>query len=160
MKRNACMIILIALAIGWSLTNSPLASQETADAPAAGEQTMKYTRLYADENGESHFEDVEIELLPVSFAPPAPPLNLSEFTPCKQYGFLSSPVSWSGSWHPTPVRQIFFYLSGEVEAEVSDGEVRRFGPGSVVLVEDTTGKGHKSRGIGTTEVLMAVVQLD
>ena len=43
---------------------------------------------------------------------------------------------------------------------MSDGEVRRFGPGSVTLVEDTTGKGHTSRVVGSDEVLAVVVQLD
>lgn len=160
MKLNVCLMSLATMIVAVALTSSLGISQETTELAPTGGQIMKYTRLYADANGESHFEDIEIELLPVNFAPPAPPLNLSEFKPCNHYGFLSGPVSWSGSWHPTPVRQIFFYLAGEVEAEVSDGEVRRFGPGSVVLVEDTTGKGHKSRGLGTVDVLMAVVQLD
>ena len=40
------------------------------------------------------------------------------------------------------------YLSGEIEAEVSDGDVRRFGPGSITLVEDLSGKGHASRVVG------------
>ena len=121
---------------------------------------MKYTQVYADENGESHFEDVEVEFSPVDFAPPAPPLDLSAFAPATQYGFLRAPAGWLGDWHPAPRRQIIFYLAGEIEAEVSDGEVRRFGPGSVTLVEDTTGKGHKSRVVGTTDVLSAVVQLE
>ena len=51
------------------------------------------------------------------------------------------------------------YLAGEIEVEASDGEVRRFGPGSVTLVEDTTGKGHRSRVVGDTTALLAVVQL-
>lgn len=121
---------------------------------------MKYTRVYADANGQSHFEDVEVRLSPVDFAPPAPPLNLSTFTPATKFAFLSGPPGWSGDWHPTPRRQVFFYLSGEIEAQVSDGEVRRFGPGSVTLVEDTTGKGHRSRVVGTDNVVMAVVQLE
>jgi len=121
---------------------------------------MKYTRVYADENGESHFEDVEVEFSSVDFAPPAPPLDLSAFAPSTQYGFLRAPAGWLGDWHPAPRRQIIFYLAGEIKAEVSDGEVRRFGPGSVTLVEDTTGKGHKSRVVGTTDVLSAVVQLE
>jgi hypothetical protein len=33
---------------------------------------MMYTRLYADETGESHYEDIEAELTPRDFAPPAP----------------------------------------------------------------------------------------
>ena len=121
---------------------------------------MKYTRVYADESGESHFEDMEVEFSSVDFAPPAPPLDLSAFTPATQYGFLRAPAGWLGDWHPAPRRQIIFYLAGEIEAEVSDGEVRRFRPGSVTLVEDTTGKGHKSRVVGTTDVLSAVVQLE
>ena len=120
---------------------------------------MKLTRLYCDTEGESHFEDVEVAFNLVDFAPPAPPVSLSSFSPAAQYGFLKSPVGWYGDWHPTPARQIMFYLAGEIEAEVSDGEIRCFGPGSVALVEDTTGRGHKSRVVGDTEALLAVVQL-
>ncbi|MCA1646650.1 MAG: cupin domain-containing protein [Chloroflexi bacterium] len=120
---------------------------------------MKYVRVYAEATGESHFEDLEMALTPVDFAPPAPPINVSAFAPAAAYGFLSSPPGWDGGWHPTPARQILFYLSGEIEAEASDGEVRRFGPGSVTLVEDTSGKGHTSRVVGDTDVLLAVVQL-
>jgi hypothetical protein len=121
---------------------------------------MKYTRVYADSNSESHFEDVEVEFSPVDFAPPAPSLDLSAFATATQYGFLRAHAGWLGDWHPAPRRQIIFCLAGEIEAEVSDGEVRRFRPGSVTLVEDTTGKGHKSRVVGTTDVLLAVVQIE
>ena len=31
-------------------------------------QHAKYIRLYSDEKGESHFEDLETELVPVDFA--------------------------------------------------------------------------------------------
>jgi hypothetical protein len=120
---------------------------------------MKYTRVYTDEDGESHFEDLDVEFNSIDFAPPAPPLDLSSFTPATQFGFLRAPVGWFGDWHPTPCRQIMFYLEGEIEAETSDGEVRRFGPGSVTLVEDTSGKGHKSRVVGDTAALGVVVQL-
>jgi hypothetical protein len=51
-------------------------------------------------------------------------------------------------------------MQGAVEAEASDGEVRLFRPGSITLVEDTTGKGHRSRVVGDEEVVLAVVQLD
>jgi hypothetical protein len=58
-----------------------------------------------------------------------------------------------------PSRQLHIYLSGEIEGQVSDGETRRFGPGTVALVEDTTGKGHISKVVGDKEVLIAVVVL-
>jgi hypothetical protein len=121
---------------------------------------MRYTRVYADSEGESHFEDVEIGMEEQIFAPPAPPLKLSELVATSTFGFLTGPPGWSGERHPAPRRQFMLYLQGQVEAETSDGEVRRFGPGSVTLVEDTTGKGHRSRVIGDEDVVMAVVQLD
>ena len=120
---------------------------------------MQYTGIYTDVDGESYFENLGVEFQEVTFAPPAPPLNLSSFTPATRYGFVSIPAGWFGDWHPTPKRQVFFYLSGEVEVGVSDGEVRRFGPGSVLLLEDTTGKGHTARVVSTDDLLIAVVQL-
>ena len=120
---------------------------------------MKYIRIYADPAGESHFEDVEVELAQARFAPPAPPMNLSSFRPALQYAFCSFPTGWRGNWHPAPQRQIFFHLSGKVRVEASDGEVRYFGPGSIFFLEDTTGKGHFSRVISKTDALSAFVQL-
>ncbi len=120
---------------------------------------MRYTRVFADMDGESHFEDVAVEMKTVDFAPPAPPLNISDFVEATQFTFLRAPAGWVGDWHPAPQRQMMIYLAGQVEGQTSDGEQRTFGPGSAVLVEDTTGKGHKSRVLGTEDVLMAVVQL-
>jgi quercetin dioxygenase-like cupin family protein len=120
---------------------------------------MKYIRIYADQNGNSHFEDVEIQLTQTDFAPPAPPLNLSVFNPALQYAFCSFPVGWKGDWHPTPTRQIFFILSGDVAVQVTDGEVRHLQSGSAILAEDTTGKGHVSWVVSKTDALTVVVQL-
>ncbi len=120
---------------------------------------MKYSRIYADPAGEAHFEDVEVELAQVNFAPPAPPLNLSSFSPALQYAFCSFPAGWRGDWHPTPQRQIFFILSGEIAVRVGDGEMQHLGAGSAVLLEDATGKGHISWIMSKTDALTAVVQL-
>lgn len=116
-------------------------------------------RCYADAAGESHFEEVGVGVESVDFAPPAPPLGLSPFVATERFSFVAAPAGWRGDWHPAPRRQFFFCLSGEYEMEVSDGEVRRFRPGSVVLVEDTTGKGHVTRVLGEDGLLTAVVQL-
>ena len=117
---------------------------------------ITYTRLYADNLGESHFADIEIDLTLTEYAPPAPPLELSSITPAKQFGFMNAPAGWASDWHPASERNIFFVLSGEWEVTASDGETRRFSAGSVLRVEDTTGKGHKSRVI--SESLAAMVQ--
>ena len=120
---------------------------------------MKYIHMYEDEAGESHFEDVNVELKQVDYAPPAPPPNLSSFTPAKQFAFCSFPAGWTGDWHPSPHRQIFFILSGEISVKVSDGEERTFVAGDAILGEDTGGKGHVSRVTSETDVLTSVVQL-
>ena len=119
----------------------------------------KYVRLYSDADGESHFEDLEVELSAVEFAPTAPPLNLSAFMSASQAAFFGAPAGWRGDWHFSSARNLFVVLSGEWEVDASDGAVRRFGPNSVLLVEDTTGKGHCSRVVGETDSLSVVVQL-
>jgi hypothetical protein len=120
---------------------------------------MKFIKLYVDERGESHFQDIDITFEAVDFAPPAPLIQLSSFQPATQFAFCCFRSGWHGEWHPAPHKQIFFILSGESEAQASDGEVRQFGPGSILLVEDTWGKGHISRVIGENDMLCAVVQL-
>ena len=121
---------------------------------------MRYVRVYSDAVGESHFEDVDVPMTEVCFAPPAPPVNLSDFSSASRIGFLQAPPDWVGDWHSAPRRQWMLYLTGCIEAEVSDGERRQFTPGSVTLVEDTRGKGHRSRVVGSEVVLLAVVYVD
>jgi hypothetical protein len=120
---------------------------------------IKYARLYNDDAGESHFEDLEEELTLTNFAPPAQPLYVSTLNPATQTGLLGAPSGWFGDWHPSSARNLFFVLSGEWEIQASDGEVRRFGPGQILRVEDTTGKGHMSRVISDTESLAGLVEL-
>ena len=120
---------------------------------------MKYVRLYAGKNGDSYFEDVEVEMSLVDLAPPAPPLDLSPSMPSTNVAFLRAPTGWYDPSHPAPRRLLFLFLAGELEVTVSDGQVRRFAPGSIVLAEDMSGKGHASRVVGNDDVLMAIVQL-
>jgi hypothetical protein len=124
------------------------------------ENAMKFVRLYCDDEGHSHFEDIEPGFKSVDFAPPAPPLDLSEAFAAKQISFMKASPGWYGDWHPAPARMIHIYISGQVEVTVSGGEVRTFGPGSIGLVEDTKGKGHQSKVIGADEVLIAVILLE
>lgn len=119
----------------------------------------KYTRLFSGPDGESHFKDVEIEFKELNFAPPAPPISVSPFVPAAQCGFISVPPGWYGDWHPAPRRQYLFQLEGKMEVKTSDGDVRTLEPGDIVLMEDTVGKGHASRVVGSTAAVYAVAQL-
>lgn len=120
---------------------------------------MQYVRIFSDAAGESHFATVEVALHWADFAPPAPPVQLAEFTPALRFTFTAVPAAWSGDWHPTPRRQLWVILAGRWEVTVSDGDVRQFEPGAAVLLEDTTGKGHISRIVGDDEAQSAIVQL-
>ena len=123
-------------------------------------QHVKYLRLYADESGESHFEELQIDLVPVDFAPPAPPLNIAQFLPTAQSLWIEAPVGWGGeTTHPSPNRQIFCVLKGEFEVTASDGAVHRFPVGSMLLLEDTQGKGHSTRVISKDDGLIFSVVL-
>jgi hypothetical protein len=61
--------------------------------------------------------------------------------------FREVPPTYDLSWHPAPRRQYIINLDAGVEITASDGEARKIGAGEVVLVEDTTGKGHLSKAI-------------
>ncbi|MFF4371314.1 hypothetical protein [Streptomyces sp. NPDC001594] len=115
------------------------------------------SRLYNDENGESHFIDEQLEVTALNFAPPAPSLFVSEGIPAKQAVYLYIPAGWFGDFHPAPRRQIMTLVSGKMECGVSDGTWRTFVPGNTQLVEDTVGKGHATKAL--EDCVMIVSQL-
>jgi hypothetical protein len=118
-----------------------------------------YTRLFADDNGESHFEDITVELTLADFAPSTPPMGVSLSMSASESAFIGGPSGWTGDWHVSSARNLFVVLSGEWEIEASDGTVRKFSSPDVLLAEDTAGKGHRSRVISAEDSLALVVQL-
>jgi|SRR5690554_3249703 len=107
---------------------------------------FKITRVYSDEMGDSHFEEVEIPLHDdgdIGF--------LSDKIPTKEVIFRKVKPSYDYDFHTAPERQYIILLDGEIEIETSLGEKRRFKGGEILLMEDTTGKGHKTRNIQNME---------
>jgi len=62
-----------------------------------------------------------------------------------------APAGRVSDWHTAPRRQYVITLSGRGELEVSGGKKIAVEPGHIELVEDTTGKGHITRVIGTED---------
>jgi len=122
-------------------------------------EPLPYVRIYTDVDGQSHFGEAEISFRLVDYAPPAPPISVSEVFGAEGVSFISSPSGWFGDWHPAPRRQFILMLTGELEVEVSDGEMRKFIPGDIILVDDPTGQGHISRVVGKKRAYLAVVPL-
>ena len=120
---------------------------------------MAYWRVYADSSGETHVGKLDLSFVPLAYAPPAPPFEATDFKPAGDYGLLRILPGWFGDWHPVPSRQLQIFAQGHLEAQVSDGAVLRCESGTLVLVEDTAGKGHKSWVVGEEEVVIFVVRL-
>lgn len=116
---------------------------------------MQITRLYTGPDGEAHFEEIEIPLSDGGDIG-----QLSELFPATGIIFRTTSPEYHYTWHTAPRRQYIIMLDGAVDVEIGDGTVRRFGPGSVLLVEDTTGRGHISRAVDQQPRTSIFVTLD
>ena len=103
---------------------------------------MRIHNLYTDARGESHFRDIEVE-----WTSESPSGKLSERLAATGIIFRQVPAAYDLDWHPAPRRQYIINLDAGVKITASDGEARVIGAGEVILVEDTTGKGHLSQAI-------------
>jgi quercetin dioxygenase-like cupin family protein len=121
---------------------------------------MRYVRLKVDNAGESHFELAALDLNEADYRPPAPLLFVSHTYRADGLQFVRLPAGWTGeSIHP-PKHQFLICLKGHLEVTASDGEKRTFGPGDSVLMEDVSGKGHRTLVKGANECLAAIIPVD
>ncbi|MDD1678826.1 MAG: cupin domain-containing protein [Methanomicrobiales archaeon] len=142
------LIVLFVFSSGCTSQSTNTQETNTTETIPTTLNLLEYHRIYPGTDGESHFGTVKVEETLVNAAPPAPPLYLSVDKPASKYLFYSFQPGWTGDLHPSPARQFLVLLSGEVEVETSDGGVQQFGPGDIILLEDTWGKGHRSKNIG------------
>ena len=100
---------------------------------------MKITWMRTGADGQTTFEDlgiastqrergVETAVVPVSGA-----------------FFRSDQPALNMDFHNAPRRQLVIPLGGELVVEAGDGSTRRIATGDVLLADDVTGGGHKSR---------------
>jgi hypothetical protein len=73
--------------------------------------------------------------------------------------FRRTSPSYALDFHPAPARQYVVTLSGRSEIELADGTKIPLTPGHILLAEDTTGKGHISRAVGSEDRLSLFIQL-
>ena len=116
---------------------------------------MKITRLYTGSDQESHFEDIEIELKDAGDIG-----ELSKKEDATGIIFRRTGPDYDYDWHNAPRRQYILMLDGAVDVEVGDGTVRRFSSGDILLVEDLTGRGHKSKAVNNQSRTSVFVTLD
>lgn len=116
---------------------------------------MRITRIYSDQNGDSRFENIEIELSDSGDIG-----RLSEKHAVKNIIFRENEGDYDYDWHIAPERQYIILLDGEIEIAVSSGEKRNFTGGDIILVEDIKGKGHRTRTTDNKSRRSVFVTLD
>jgi len=104
---------------------------------------LKIARLYPGSDGESHFEDIELDFIPGP--------GIEHHAAIQGLGGVRirrTPVGAVWDFHRADYRKYMIILGGQVEIGVGDGTKRTFGAGDVLIVEDTTGRGHTTRVVG------------
>jgi hypothetical protein len=116
---------------------------------AADPSHFTYGRLYCTPDGESHFQNVTVELRQMNFAPPASPINIGGNSAAESAFFAGFDQHWGTEdlqkrlYHPTPAVQFLTVLRGVFSITATDGETRQFHAGEVLRLEDTLPcKGH------------------
>ena len=99
--------------------------------------TQPVTRMFSDAQGETHTETIMMDVG-----------QSNGFSPTGTAYFSRFAADMDLDWHPAPRRQYIVNLDAGVRITASDGESRVIGAGEVLLVEDTTGKGHLSKAVG------------
>ena len=118
-------------------------------------ESYTVTRVYADVNGHSHFKDISIPLTDkgeIGF--------LSEAEKAGTIAFRKVTGSYDYDFHNAPARQYILLMDGAIEIETSLGDKRTFSAGEVLLMEDTTGKGHRTKNIHEATRSSVFVTLD
>ena len=74
--------------------------------------------MYAGPDGESHFEDVDLDLTPGAGG------AIPKCSASTGMMFRKTMPDYDVSWHPAPRRYFIINVEGHVELQVSDGERR------------------------------------
>jgi hypothetical protein len=116
---------------------------------------MRVTRVYAAADGETHFADVDVEVASAGEIG-----KLSRSIPVRSLIFRENEPGYDYDWHTAPQRQFIVLLDGAIELEVSDGSRRTFRGGEILLMEDTKGRGHRTRHVEPRERRSLFIVLD
>jgi hypothetical protein len=110
---------------------------------------IKIERLYAGDDGRSHFEDLWLSL-EERLDHPCPTIAGESIgfvgqLPATAVAWRVTPPGGDHDFHWSPGRALQFTLTGLLELEVGGGERRRFGPGSALMLDEQgKGQGHRS----------------
>jgi hypothetical protein len=106
----------------------------------------RVVRVWADEDGESHVEELELTAVGRGSAGAPSSIPSSGSPVLRSYPAGADASEWvSVDWHQPPDKTFAVAISGEIEVEVTDGSTMSIGQGDLVFLEDVRGRGHITR---------------
>ncbi len=153
-KRAAAPLVAVAVIVAWG-------TRADRDILVAQPRTpVVVTRLFTGADGQTHAETIDVKLAQQKLTGSGLSAGeLSESVAVTGLQFRRTSPAYSLDFHPAPARQYVVTLSGRGEIELVNGTRIPLTPGHILLAEDTTGKGHISRGVGSEDRLSLFIQL-
>ena len=143
--------------LGFVIVISVGVISSAGDPAAQRRVTTTITRLYTGADGQSYADDSEVSWRPAKLRAD---LNESESVRVTAAQFLRWPRGFVWEGHPASKRQYVIIVSGRGEVDVTGGKKVRLAPGTVLLAEDVTGKGHTTRVGGDEDLVMLLIPLE
>ena len=137
-----CMItVKQLLTTGFALLATTMPCH--AEKPPA---TSVYRHLYTDTNGVSHIREEKLDFQSMEGG-----LLLHQLDIHGPAMMLKLPVGTAEDWHNAPMKLYLVVMQGAVEVTSSDGMTQTLKVGDIILLDDLTGKGHKTRAVGKVD---------
>jgi len=158
---NTSLLRLVTAGVLFGATGL-LSHADEAHPSTAATRVLSITHLWADAQGVSHFRDEKLSF--EAATPENPTAGTTARTNPDPDALVALPLRGATGatflylkraavedWHRAPRRMYLIPVQGMSEVTAGDGQVRRFGLGSIVLMDDTTGKGHITRAVGDVD---------
>jgi len=118
---------------------------------------LTYLHLYTDAAGETHFAEKQFDFEHLPHVENRDSIMAHEISGVQRAILYKLTKDAVEDWHTAPRKQFGCVIQGMADITASDGEVRRLRPGSVILIDDTTGKGHITRHVGDVDHIAMMI---
>ena len=118
---------------------------------------LTYLHLYTDAAGGTHFAEKEFEFKRLDHVENRDSITVHEITGVQRAILYKLAKGAVEDWHTAPRKQLGCVIQGMADITASDGEVRRLKPGSIILIDDTIGKGHITKHVGDEDHIAMMI---
>lgn len=125
------------------------------DTPSQNE--LVFQHLYTGVDGETHFAERQFAFEHRQDIEGRGGITISELKEVKGAAIYRLKQGMVEDWHTAPRKQFGFVIQGQADITASDGQVLRLAPGSIILIDDVTGKGHITASVGEDDHIVLMV---